>query len=300
MSGATGAPMIGPSPSATDEPIVRTVHGSPHRRWTQHVFSGLALLATLAALPAHAQDSMESQRWRDLRRSLFGERPVTTDQGKVVELFVHPYADDAAVVPIMVRTHLPQKPARHVKHLWLVIDNNPSPFGVRFNFTPDSGKADIETRVRLESASPVRVIAELSDGSLWMDAKLVTGAGGCSAAGAKNDQAMRNLGKIRFSVDEQFADPGEPLLAHLRVAHPQFSGIGSEAEPPRFVREVRVYYADRLVMSADLDFTISENPSFRFYFMPRGKGELRAEIVDTGDLRVEDHFEVDPAKVLLK
>jgi len=279
---------------------VPTVQGSPHRRWTQHVFSGLALLATLAALPAHGQDSMESQRWRDLRRSLFGERPVTTDQGKVVELFVHPYADDAAVVPIMVRTHLPQKPSRHVKHLWLVIDNNPSPFGVRFNFTPDSGKADIETRVRLESASPVRVIAELSDGSLWMDAKLVTGAGGCSAAGAKNDQAMRNLGKIRFSVDEQFADPGEPLLAHLRVAHPQFSGIGLEAEPPRFVREVRVYFADRLVMSADLDFTISENPSFRFYFIPRGKGELRAEIVDTGDLRVEEHFEVDPAKVLLK
>lgn len=279
---------------------MQNVHGRHHRRWTRHVFSGLALLATLAALPAHSQDSMDSQRWRDLRRSLFGERPVATDQGKVVELFVHPYADDAAVVPIMVRTHLIQKPERHVKHLWLVIDHNPSPFGVRFNFTPDSGKADIETRVRLESASPVRVIAELSDGSLWMDAKLVTGAGGCSAAGAKNDQAMRNLGKVRFSVDEQFADPGEPLLAHLRVAHPQFSGIGSEAEPPRFVREVRVFYADRLVMSADLDFTISENPSFRFYFLPRGKGELRAEIVDTGDLRVQDHFEVDPAKILLK
>jgi sulfur-oxidizing protein SoxY len=275
-------------------------HRNSRRAFLRSLVLGLAAVMVTAAVPGHAEEALDSQRWRDLRSSLFGERPVTTDRGRIVELFVHPYADDAAVVPIMVRTHLFQKPERHVKHLWLVIDNNPSPFGVRFNFTPESGKADIETRVRLESSSPVRVIAELNDGSLWMDAKLVTGAGGCSAAGAKNDQAMRNLGKVRFSVDEQFADPGEPLLAHLRVAHPQFSGIGSEAEPPRFVREIRVFYADRLVMSADLDFTISENPSFRFYFLPDGRGELRAEIVDTGDLRVQDRFEVDPAKVLLK
>jgi hypothetical protein len=39
---------------------------------------------------------------------------------------------------------------------------------------------------------------------------------------------------------------------------------------------------------------------FRFYFLPDGKGELRAEIVDTGDLQVQDRFEVDPAKVLLE
>lgn len=279
---------------------MRMGHPVGRRPFVRSLVLGLAAVMATSAFPARAEEALDSQRWRDLRRSLFGERPVTTDRGRIVELFVQPHADDAAVVPILVRTHLFQRPERHVKHLWLVIDHNPSPFGVRFNFTPDSGRADIETRVRLESASPVRVIAELSDGSLWMDAKLVTGAGGCSAAGAKNDQAMRNLGKVRFSVEEQFADPGEPLLAHLRVAHPQFSGIGAEAEPPRFVREVRVFYADRLVMSADLDFTISENPSFRFYFLPSGKGELRAEIVDTGDLRIQDRFEVDPAKVLLK
>ena len=67
------------------------------------------------------------------------------------------------------------------------------------------------------------------------------------------------------------------------------------------VREIRVHYGDKLVMSADLDFTISENPSFRFYFLPQaGKGELRAEFVDTADLRVEQALEVDPAKVRLK
>lgn len=265
--------------------------------------AGLAWLLAVLSVSVQAQEAFLTERWLGLSRAMFGERPVRVDAGnKVVELFVTPHADDAAVVPLLIRTRIFQKPERHVKHLWLVIDQNPSPFGVRFNFTPESGKADIETRVRLESASPVRVIAELNDGSLWMDAKLVTGAGGCSAAGAKNDQALRNLGKVRVSVEEQYADPGEPLLAQLQVRHPQFSGIGGDApEPPRFVREIRVHYGDKLVMSADLDFTISENPSFRFYFLPQaGKGELRAEFVDTADLRVEQALEVDPAKVRLK
>lgn len=260
-----------------------------------------ALCAALLPSLLRAEEAAGSARWPGLSRALFGDRVVHTDSGKVVELFVSPHADDAAVVPILIRTRIVQKPERYIKHLWLVIDHNPSPFGVRFNFTPDSGKADIETRVRLESASPIRVVAELSDGSLWMDAKLVTGAGGCSSAAAKNDIAMRNLGKVKFSVDEQFADAGEPLLAHLRVAHPQFSGIGSDnPEPPRFVREVKVFHDGRLILSADLDFTISENPSFRFYFLPKGKSELRAEIVDTANLRIEHTLEVDPAKVILR
>jgi sulfur-oxidizing protein SoxY len=65
---------------------------------------------------------------------------------------------------------------------------------------------------------------------------------------------------------------------------------------PHFVRQVNVYYADRLVMSADVDFTISENPVFRFYFLPDGDGELRAEIVDSSDLRFEQSVAVTAPK----
>jgi sulfur-oxidizing protein SoxY len=36
-------------------------------------------------------------------------------------------------------------------------------------------------------------------------------------------------------------------------------------------------------MSADVDFTISENPNFRFYFVPRSDGELKAEVVDSSN-----------------
>jgi sulfur-oxidizing protein SoxY len=40
-------------------------------------------------------------------------------------------------------------------------------------------------------------------------------------------------------------------------------------------------------MSAELDFTISENPNFRFYFVPSGEGELKAEVVDSNNAAFE-------------
>jgi sulfur-oxidizing protein SoxY len=259
---------------------------------------GLFCCFLLSATYAHAEDT--GAPWQQIKQLMFGDRPVNTDSKRVVELFVPQRAEDAAVVPILIRARMQQTPERFIKHLWLVIDNNPSPFGVKFTLTPQSGKADIETRVRLESASPMRVVAELNDGSLWMDSKMVFGAGGCSSVSAKNEAVLRNLGRVRFSVDEQFASKGDALLAHLRVSHPQFTGMGSDnPDPPRFVRHVRVFHGEKLVLSADLDFTISENPSFRFYFLPDGVGELRAYIEDSDNLRIEQRIVVDPAKVML-
>jgi sulfur-oxidizing protein SoxY len=52
------------------------------------------------------------------------------------------------------------------------------------------------------------------------------------------------------------------------------------------VRKIDVTYAGKPVMSADVDFSMSENPNFRFYFLPQsGGGELRATVVDSKDLR---------------
>lgn len=263
--------------------------------------AAMVVLGLLATAPLHAEETLGGPGWEALRKLAFGDRAVSADASRIVELFVREQADDAAFVPILIRTRMEQKPERYIKHLWLMIDNNPSPFGSRFTLTPDSGRADIETRVRLESASPVRIIAELNDGSLWMASKLVFGAGGCSSAASRNAEAMRNLGKVKFTVEQQFADEGEPFFADLKVSHPQFSGIGGDnPEPARFIREVRVFYTDKLVLAAELDFTISENPSFRFYFLPGKGGELRAELVDTTDLRIETSLLIEPEKLRAK
>jgi sulfur-oxidizing protein SoxY len=45
-----------------------------------------------------------------------------------------------------------------------------------------------------------------------------------------------------------------------------------------------VTYAGKPIMSADVDFSVSENPNFRFYFTPRTSGQLAAVAEDSNDV----------------
>lgn len=250
----------------------------------------VALLTTSAF--AHAQATDPAPKWPALKAALFGNRTVNENAGEVLYLSVRNHPENASTVPISIRARIDQTPERYIQRIYLVIDENPSPFGVRFTLTPRSGRADIETRVRVQSASPVRAIAELNDGSLWMQSALVDGAGGCTAA-IGGSQSLDGVGEIHLRVDENASGEGEPLRAQLMVQHPQYSGMASNAKvPAHFVRQVNVYYAEQLVMTADLDFTISQNPNFRFYFTRTGDGELRAEVVDSTALRFEERLAV--------
>jgi sulfur-oxidizing protein SoxY len=263
------------------------------------LLSGL-LVAGLGAPALAADDGADNERWQSIRKSLFADRPIATDATGVVELEAPVRAADAAVVPMAIRAKLPQTPERYIKKLWLVIDRNPSPVGVIFSLTPDSGLADIETRVRVEEYTHARAIAELNDGSLHMHTRFVKASGGCSApAGKDAEAALANLGKTKLRVEGP-VEPGKPALAQLMISHPQTSGLAIDqltrlAPAPYFVRSIAISYGGKPVLQADVDFTVSENPSLRFHFLPReAGGQLKAEIVDTKDRNFTAAIDVNP------
>lgn len=252
--------------------------------------SGVLALGLTAS--AWANDASDTAQWRQLRQSLFADRPIAQDAGGIVQLEAPARAADASVVPIAIRTTLTATPQRYVRKLWLVIDRNPSPVGAVFTLSADSGRADIETRVRVEEYTHARAIAELNDGSLHMHTRFIKASGGCSApAGKDAEEARRGIGRSKLRIEGDVV-PGKPLLAQLMISHPQTSGLAIDqltrlAPVPHFVRQVQVSYAGKPVLTADVDFTISENPSFRFYFVPAASGELKAEIVDTEDAKFQ-------------
>lgn len=263
-----------------------------------------AALAT-ASRAAHAQlksgeNPEASPIWQKVRKSLFENRPIRSAAEDVLVLEAPARAEDAAVVPIAMRTRLAQDGPRRLEKLTLVIDNNPSPIAAVFQFTKDSGRADIETRVRIDEYTHVRAIAELSDGSLHMATRWVKASGGCSAPPGKDPQAaLATLGRMRFTVDDANARPGQPVLAQLMISHPNHSGLAMDQAtrqytPAHFVRKVEVSYGNKPLLTADVDFSISENPNFRFWFVPRGAGELKAEVVDSHDLKFETKVAFGP------
>ncbi len=264
----------------------------------------LAALFTLGlAGPTQAQQKSDPDNpdanatWQQMRTSMFQDRAITTPADAVLSLEAPERAQDAAIVPISIRTHVEQRPERFIERVYLMIDNNPSPLGAVFHFTPKSGRADIETRVRIDAYTHVRAIAEMNTGELHMATRFVKASGGCSAPPGKDMQAaMANLGKMRFRVEGE-VEPGKPALAQLMISHPNNSGLVMDQltrmyTPAHFVRRIQVSYAGQPVLSADVDFSISENPNFRFYFVPTGEGELKAEVVDTNGLRFETAVKV--------
>jgi sulfur-oxidizing protein SoxY len=257
------------------------------RQCLQWLGSG-ALAATgvpALAQPADSRPTPEA-RWAALKPALFGSREITDNARDLLQIDAPARAEDAAVVPISVKALVPQTATRWVRKLHLVIDNNPSPMGAVFSYTPDSGRAEIETRVRVEEYTTVRAVAEFNDGRLVMVSRFLKASGGCSApAGKDMAEAMARLGRMRLRVEGPVV-AGQPALAQLMISHPNVSGLAIDqltrlAPTPVFVRRVAVTYAGRPVLQADVDFSLSENPSLRFNFLAQREGELVAEVIDT-------------------
>jgi sulfur-oxidizing protein SoxY len=253
----------------------------------------LGLLAAAAApLPAWAAEGGlpsarhedSSPEWERLAAKLFPGRTLRAGR-EVVQLTVPLRAAYGASVPVKVVSMLPQAAQRHVKRLWLVVDKNPSPVALALDLSTEIGQADFETRLRVDEYSHVRVVSELSDGSLHIDSRYVKTSGGCSAP--PNRDALHLIGKtiLKLPAGVRLTPPPRP---DVTVVHPNDTGFELNQVtvmyiPPHFVRSIKVSYDRRKVFDAELDFSVSENPTLRFNFVPHGEGELRAEVTDSKD-----------------
>jgi len=274
--------------------FVRATAGRPVARrigWLVAVcVAPFAFSAAAAPTFQAGDDPAASSIWKKVQASVFEGRPVAKAPEGMLILEAPARAVDAAVVPIAIRTRFPAVPGRHVSKLYLIIDANPSPVSAIFQFAPESGRADVETRVRVDEYSHVRAVAEMSDGKLYATTRFVKASGGCSApAGSDAAAALAAMGKMRFRIDGDVRGR-DPVLAQLMINHPNHSGLAMDQAtrqytPAHFVRKIDVTLGDKLVFSADVDFSISENPNFRFYLVPQPGAELRATVIDSRDLR---------------
>lgn len=253
-----------------------------------------AARAAIGGLPSNTGHADVSPEWELLRGRLFGTRPIDAGSGRVVQLIAPLRAAYGASVPVKIVSRLAQTPALYVRRLHLLVDKNPSPLAATLELTPEVGQADFETRLRVDEYSHVRVVSELSNGELHMDSRYVKTSGGCSAP--PNRDSPELIGKTIFKL------PAPPTFeaattADLTVIHPNDTGFELNNVtvmyiPSYFVRTIAVSYAGRKIFDADLDFSISENPTWRFNFVPHAPGELRAEVEDskerhyTGSLRI--------------
>jgi sulfur-oxidizing protein SoxY len=105
-----------------------------------------------------------------------GREPV---QGRV-KLDLPEIAENGNTVPMAVTVESPMTAESHVTDILVVADANPRAAVVTFHFTPSSGVAEANTRIRLAETQTVVAVARMNDGSVFMDQRPVkVTIGGC-------------------------------------------------------------------------------------------------------------------------
>ncbi|MFM1815648.1 MAG: hypothetical protein RLZ98_2343 [Pseudomonadota bacterium] len=139
------------------------------------VLGASAMAAAGFGLPvANAQKAGEVEEL--IAKFTGGKKP---EQAKV-SLNTPEIAENGNTVPIGVSVESPMTEKSYVTDVMILADGNPRAGVVTFKFSPMSGTADAQTRIRLAKTQNVIAIAKTSDGGVFMDKKLVkVTIGGC-------------------------------------------------------------------------------------------------------------------------
>lgn len=245
-----------------------------------------ALMFILAFLPiAHAQQAESSQIWPSLKQAYFSDRPIRENADDLLELDAPMRAEDAAIVPVSVRSKQAQTADHYIEHLHIFIDNNPMPYSANFELSSAIEHVDISTRMRVDRYTHIRAIAEMNDDSLHMVSRFIKASGGCSApAGKDQAAALARLGKMQIRMRQ--AEIGQATQAQVIVSHPNNSGLQMDLKtrgyiPAHYVRSIEVTLNEIPLISLEAGISMSEDPSIRFQFTPHKHGILSAKVVDS-------------------
>ena len=266
----------------------------------QRIWIPVVFLAALfgAAAPAWAAGQQSKvDVWQAFLKPRYFEGKEIIEDKTVIDLRTPYRAEDAAFTPVTIKAQFPQTAERYVETVYVVVDNNPEPLAGTFHLTPDMGRADLALRLRIDNYTNVRAIAVLNTGEHHMVVNFVKAQGGCSAPlGSDFAKSMERIGTMNFrTIGER--NPDDTIVGQLMLSHPNVTGMQKDQKtqlirPAHYVKAVKVWFNDTLIMTAETGISISEDPSFRFFFKPTGEGELRADVVDSKGMEWTHSFKV--------
>jgi sulfur-oxidizing protein SoxY len=258
------------------------------------------LSGLIAVCPVPAASTDGDDLWPGLVQDIFGNRSMN-DGSDVITIEMPSRAEDAAIVPVTLRTKLAPTDSRRVLTITLVVDQNPAPMAAKFEIGPDAHVSEISTRVRVNNYTDVHAVAELSDGKLYMTKTFVKASGGCSAPAAKNaDEAKNRLGQMKLRQfarsDQGSADRSRD--AQIMIGHPNNSGLQMDQVtqlyiPAFFINELRLWQDDSPVLTMEGGISISEDPNIRFTYVSNGAKHFRAVAKDTAGHVFQNEWKID-------
>ena len=266
-------------------------------------FARLALLPLLClALPAFAEGSV----WTELKPLIYQDRPLLDGRG-LVQFQAPIRAEDQRHMQVSAQAAF--KDGRKVKSLTFIIDENPAPVSARFNFgAAGRDKVDLGLTLRLDGPSEMHVVAEASDGQLYVVGQLIkaSGAGVCAATPMGDQkEALDALGTMTLTDISEKAPANANATqlkrrARLDIRHPSNSGLQMNQItllylPMRAVNAVEVKQGDEPLFEMQGSISLSEDPRIDFSYQLNGASHLKAHIEDTSGGKFDKEFQIEPS-----
>lgn len=253
-----------------------------------------------SALPAEAQVTDLrgfDPLWRsaeDALRAFFGDVSYRRD-GIALDLPEH--ADAGSAVPMSVAIDCAMTPTDHPRVVHVVAHKNPTPHVLSAWFTPENGRGEFATRIRLESSQTVTAVAQMSDGRhLRVDRDVAVSFGACAQIGdGSNDEVVAFRPRTRVNVPAA-ARRGDVIAIRALIAHPMETGLrlgaGEEWVRQRIISRFRCAYRGVGLFRARLYPAIATNPYFQFHARAEASGAFEFDWYDTLDLTFTDRAEI--------
>ena len=138
---------------------------------------GLSAGALATALGVSMTPAYAANNAQDLIKAFTGGKQAT--EGKV-KLDLPEIAENGNTVPMTVTVESPMTAQSHVTDVLVLASENPRSGVATFHFSPASGVAEANTRIRLAATQNIIAVAKMNDGSFVMASKQVkVTIGGC-------------------------------------------------------------------------------------------------------------------------
>jgi sulfur-oxidizing protein SoxY len=244
------------------------------------------LLNLIVTTTCHAE--LSEQNWPLIKEAFFNQRSINSTD--LIQIIAPLGAENAGQVPVTLHVQSQEKDA--IRNIYLFIEANPIPLAATYRFPQTFNHLTLATRVRLDSDSTIRAIAEMQSGALLMATARVNAGGGCAGAVSEDEKAIRaSAGAIKFQLNPPYK-MHETASATLQIKHPMYTGLQTDAKtkqikPAFFVKNTDIRFDGISVMQIVFGVGTAENPYVKFSFdLP---ANFRNQTVKRIDINTEDN-----------
>ncbi len=212
-------------------------------------------------------------------------------------LTVPSFTRNGASVPLVVEMRHPMEEDHYIRNLQILNETDPIPSKGILHLSPANGQAYLSVQARMNSGtSTVLAVAECTRHGRWTTSQSITipeGEGGCATAAEgeddlSSDDAIRPpVIRIPELVERGKISRGDIIRVQINVKHPSRTGLTRQGTrflhtaDPFYLKEMKVFYGDRLVSRYEMTPAISDNPFITFTLRASEESAVRIVLTNS-------------------